>query len=78
MAGLALLPGKALAVGVELALAHALEALIDEDAVVAVEADDVGDRAERHEIEQGGEIGFGDGLAEPARSRNSARNASIT
>jgi hypothetical protein len=40
------------------ALAHALQALADQDAVVAVELDDVGDGAERDQVEQRGEVGF--------------------
>ena len=45
--------------GLQLAGAHALQALADQDAVVAVELDDVGDGAERDEVEQAGEVGFG-------------------
>jgi hypothetical protein len=43
----------------------ALQALADEDAVVAVEFDDVGDGAERDQVEQRGELGFA-AAAEPA------------
>jgi hypothetical protein len=44
--------------GLHLAGAHALQALADEDAVVAVELDHVGDGAQRDEVEQAGEVGF--------------------
>ena len=44
--------------GGELALANAFEALADEHAVVMVEPDDVGDRSEGDQVEQGGEPGL--------------------
>ena len=45
--------------GLHLAAADALQALRDEDAVVAVERHHVRDRAQRHQVEQGGQVGFG-------------------
>ncbi len=45
--------------GLHLAGTHALQALTDQDAVVAVELDHVGDGAQRDEVEQIGEVGFG-------------------
>ena len=50
----------------QLAFAHALQALIDEDAVVAVELDHVGHRAERDQIEQGRKIRLLALIVEPA------------
>jgi hypothetical protein len=44
------------AAGLHLAAADARQALGDEDAVVAVERHHVGHGAERHEVEQGGEV----------------------
>jgi len=45
--------------GLHAAGAHALQALADQDAVVAVEFDHVGHRAERDEVEQVGKVWFG-------------------
>jgi hypothetical protein len=44
--------------GLHLAAADARQALGDQDAVVAVERHDVGHRAQRHQVEQAGEVGF--------------------
>jgi hypothetical protein len=41
-----------------LAAADARQALGDEDAVVAVERHHVGHRAQRHQVEQGGQVRF--------------------
>jgi hypothetical protein len=62
----------------QLALAHALQALIDEDAVVAVELDHVGDGAERDEVEQRARFGSLRSSLNQPRSRNSERSASMT
>ena len=57
--------------------AHALQALRDQDAVVGVERHDVGDGAERDEVEQRVEIGLVCRRSTP-RLRSSARSASST
>ena len=59
--------------GVRASGADAREPLLDEDAIGLVEAHDVGDGAERHEVEQRAEIGFGCGRE--ARPRRAARRA---
>ena len=43
--------------GLQAAFAHALQALADQDAVVAVELDHVGDGAQRDEVEQRAQVG---------------------
>ena len=63
--------------GLEPAPAHALQALADENAVVAVEFDHVGDGAQGDEVEEVGQVGFG-ASGEPTRWRSSACRASMT
>jgi hypothetical protein len=53
------------------------KALADQDAVVAVELDHVGDGAERDQVEQAARLGSGRSAKAP-RSRSSARSASMT
>jgi hypothetical protein len=57
--------------------AHALQSLRHQDAVVGVELDDVGDRAQRHQVEQRIELGLGLAI-EDAALAHSARSASST
>ena len=58
--------------------ADPLQPVRDEAAVVAVEADDVGDGAERDQVEQGVEPRLRPRASNSPRSRSSARSASST
>ena len=59
--------------GMGAAGAHALQALLHQQAVVVIEADHIGDGAQRDQIQQGAEIGFGFFSVSPAMAQLGAQ-----